>query len=76
MRAHHKISTRNNSYALAKALTKKISNYKSTKMNNLFPSLPPLSVYVPTEGSGREEVKYVRQDNDDDTFFFCPAFDL
>jgi hypothetical protein len=37
-------------------------------MNNLFPSLPSLSVYVPTGGSGRVEVIYVRQGNDDDTF--------
>jgi hypothetical protein len=36
-------------------------------MNNLFPSLPPLPVYVPTGGSGQVEVIYVRQDNDDDT---------
>jgi hypothetical protein len=35
-------------------------------MNNLFPSLPPLPVYVPTGGSGRVEVIDVRQDNDDD----------
>jgi hypothetical protein len=36
-------------------------------MNNLFPSLPPFPVYVPTGGSGRVEVIDVRQDNDDDT---------
>jgi hypothetical protein len=36
-------------------------------MNNIFPSLPPLSVYVPTGGSGRVEVIDVRQENDNDT---------
>jgi hypothetical protein len=36
-------------------------------MNNLFPSLPSLSVYVPTGGSGRVKVIDVRQGNDDDT---------
>jgi hypothetical protein len=36
-------------------------------MNNLFPSLPSLPVYVPTGGSGRVEVIDVRQGNDDDT---------
>jgi hypothetical protein len=43
------------------------SDYKSTKMNNLFLSLPPLPVYVPTGGIGRVEVIDDKQDNDDDT---------
>jgi hypothetical protein len=36
-------------------------------MNNLFPSLLSLSVYMPTGGSGRVEVIDVIQGNDDDT---------
>jgi hypothetical protein len=36
-------------------------------MNNLFPSVPPLPVYVTKGGSGQVEVIDVRQGNEDDT---------
>jgi hypothetical protein len=60
--------TRKNANALAKALPKKNSiHYKSTKMNNLFQTLPPLPVYVSMGGSVQVEVVDVRKDNYDDT---------